>query len=117
MTLPASVLYLAANSAAAFLTGLLVASAAVWLFRVGSSRWLPLLLSLPFVRLLWEVGQGVSTNAYVASPHLAEIWELGRFEVGAGAALPLAPIVSLRTTALAAGERYELSAGDANEGW
>ena len=113
MTLPASVLYLAANSAAAFLTGLLVASAAVWLFRVGSSRWLPLLVSLPFVKLLWEVGQGVSSAAYAASPHLSETWDLGQFEIGAGAALPLAPIVSLRTSALAAGERYDLSAGDA----
>jgi len=117
MTLPASIAYLAANSAAAFLSGLLVAGAAVWLFRVGSSRWLPALLALPFVRLAWEVGRGVAGDAYAASPHLAEIWDLGRLEVAAGVSAPVAPILSLRTTALAGGARYELSAGDVLVWW
>lgn len=44
------------NSAFSFLAGVLIVLGCLWIFRVDNSRWKLALLSLPFIKILWDLG-------------------------------------------------------------
>jgi Zn-dependent protease with chaperone function len=54
------------NSACSFLAGLGVVWLAIRLFRIGNSRWKLVLLSLPFIKILWDLSyRGIPTSSIV----------------------------------------------------
>ena len=55
------------NSACSFLAGGLVVMICLWLFRVDDGRWKLYLLSLPFVKMVWDLAKGIPQNSVLLS--------------------------------------------------
>ncbi|MFN7685701.1 MAG: M56 family metallopeptidase [Oligoflexia bacterium] len=61
------ILNLIVNSACSFMAGILVVAAVIRLFRVGNSQWKLFLLSLPFVKIIWDIGRGIPSSSVIFS--------------------------------------------------
>lgn len=55
------------NSACSFMAGILVVAAVIRLFRVGNSHWKLFLLSLPFIKIVWDIGRGIPASSIIFS--------------------------------------------------
>jgi len=53
------------NSALSFLGGIGIVYLSLKIFRVDQSRWKLFLLSLPFMKIIWDIGRGIPATSYL----------------------------------------------------
>ena len=102
------------NSTLSLATGLLVVSFSIWLFRVETGPWKLFLLSLPFLKIVYDVLRGVPANSVVFGG--VDPFSLPpnhqMFSIGAGLT-PWGPVLTgLFTVADLKGNHFAASVGD-----
>jgi len=107
------------NGALSFLAGLMMVMFALTIFRVETSRWKILLLTLPFIKIIWDISRGIpdtSSLYYGVDPILLPPYH--RY-LSVGAAIshfgPV-PYLSLKLIGWA-GELYSISLADIFGSW
>lgn len=55
------------NSSCSFFAGILVVGATLRLFRIGDSRWKLFFLTLPFIKIIWDIIHGIPSSSVIFS--------------------------------------------------
>lgn len=102
------------NSVCSFFAGLLVVYLSLKIFRVNTSRWKLYFLTLPFVKILWDIGRGIPASSYMfhdINP-LSLPPKHGYFSIGMGFS-QYGPILNACLSVKdMAGKEYSTSVGD-----
>jgi beta-lactamase regulating signal transducer with metallopeptidase domain len=99
------------NAALSFGLACVVVWAALRVFRVGPDRFQLLLLSLPWLKLVWDAAYGIPQGSFFWQRLQGVRQELGSFQLGIGLN-QWGPLLQLRLGANAGGKSYPQSAAE-----
>src|SRR3989338_5815729 len=107
------------NSACSFVAGILIIILAIKLCRIDTNRWKLFFLSLPFIKIVWDILHGIPQTSFMF--HAIDPFSLPPkhkiFMLGAGFS-KYGPIINLQFSLTnLAGEEFSISAADFLYAW
>lgn len=103
-----------ANSVFSLLCGLMIVGFFIWLFRVETDGWKIFLLSLPFIKIVYDFVRGVSASSilYSTVDPFSLLPKSQSFQVGMGFSQWSPFINGVFKAKDLSGKEYDLTAGD-----